>query len=56
MSGSDGFECLSLEFSLYYYHCVVCVVATSSGVEGDHCVPELCQGGEIFPWSDDVSG
>ena len=52
----DGFKCLSIEFSLYDYHGVVRVVATSSGVEGDHNVPELCQGGEIFSWSDEVSG
>ena len=35
---------------------MVCVVATSSGVEGDHCVPELCQRGEIFTWSSETGG
>ena len=56
MRGSDGFECLPVELSLYHYHGVTCVVTASSGVEGDYGVPELCQRGEIFAWSSETGG
>ena len=57
VSGSDGFECSApIELSLYHYHGVTCIITTSSGVEGDYCVPELCQRGEIFSWSGEAGG
>ena len=52
----DGFECFSIESALYHDHGVVCVVAATSSVDGDYRVSELCEGGEVFSWSDEVGG